>query len=54
MSHQEEHDEREGRRRRPYEAPAVADSAVFETLALACGKTVGELECELTASETAS
>ncbi len=25
--------------RRPYEAPRVVDSAVFETLALTCGKT---------------
>jgi hypothetical protein len=56
MSHHDEHDEREGtsgERRRPYEAPAVTDSAAFETLALACGKTVGVFECEFV-GETAS
>ena len=30
-----DHDERD---RRPYEAPAVLDTAAFETLALSCGK----------------
>lgn len=33
-------------RRRPYEAPAVVESAVFETLALACGKTSVEAVCD--------
>ena len=31
--------------RRAYEAPAVVDSAVFETLALTCGKTTSETTC---------
>ncbi len=31
--------------RRPYEAPAIAESAAFETLALACAVTGGERMC---------
>jgi len=33
--------------RRPYEGPAIVESAVFETLALACGKTSGVAFCDL-------
>ncbi len=35
----------ESRRRRAYEPPAIEETASFETLALACGKTVGDGSC---------
>ncbi|MCC6876743.1 MAG: hypothetical protein IT378_20740 [Sandaracinaceae bacterium] len=44
----------EKRERRRYEAPKVEDTAAFETLALACGKTVGTYECTLGGGYSAS
>ena len=34
-------DEAPGDTREPYEAPAVVSEEIFETLAIACGKTGG-------------
>jgi len=50
MSHQNEDDtsvrDETQAPRRSYEVPAVIESATFETLALACGKTPGVFECD--------
>ncbi|MCA9608411.1 MAG: hypothetical protein KC619_22535 [Myxococcales bacterium] len=48
MSHRDDHtpEELTERRRRPYTPPAIEESAVFETLALACIQTVGDISCD--------
>ena len=36
------HDKKQNIERRPYVAPAIEDTAVFETLAAGCGRLAGE------------
>jgi len=41
-------------RRRPYAAPEIVESATFETLALACGKTSGNDICDFSTGTSGS
>lgn len=45
MNNQQDRD-KASPKREPYVPPAILESAEFETLALACGKTSGVYECE--------